>query len=161
MTGPRDWDKELADIDKVIAKGGGGSAGTGSPGPVSRSSSGGGALAGGGGRFAVATTWFRVILGLLLAVGITQWPYANACGFNLAMYLGAISTVIVAGLWSSVSSWNRRLGFAHFLSLGVLLWGLILAAREVLPRVGYARELRTWSCPTVNGPNTSAPAVEG
>jgi hypothetical protein len=64
------------------------------------------------------------------------------------MYLGAIATVIVAGLWSAVSSWNRRLGFAHFLSLLVLLWGITLAAREILPRSGYARELRTWSCPT-------------
>jgi hypothetical protein len=158
MTAPRDWDKELADIDKVIAKGGGApSAGSA---PVARSSSGGGtALAGGGGRFAVATTWFRVVLGLLLAVGITQWPYANACGLNLAMYLGAIATVIVAGLWSAVSSWNRRLGFAQFLSLLVLLWGLTLAAREVLPRTGYAREMRTWSCPTA-GPNTTGGAVE-
>ncbi|HWA17022.1 MAG TPA: hypothetical protein VG817_11340 [Gemmatimonadales bacterium] len=149
MTGPRDWDKELADIDKVIARGGGTAPASGNA-PVARGSSGSGALpAATGGRFAVATTWFRVILGLLLAVGITQWPYANACGLNLAMYLGAIATVIVAGLWSAVSSWNRRLGFAHFLSLGVLLWGLVLAAREVLPRTGYARELRTWSCPTV------------
>ena len=147
MSGPRDWDKEMADIDKVIAKGGGvPSAGNA---PVARIPSGGGAaLAGGGGRFAVATTWFRVILGLLLAVGISQWPYSNACGLNLAMYLGAIATVIVAGLWSSVSSWNRRLGFAHFLSLLVLLWGITLAAREVLPRTGYARQMRTWSCPT-------------
>lgn len=155
MTGPRDWDKELADIDKVIARGGGAS--TGGSGPVARGSASGGALpAPSGGRFAVATTWFRVVLGLLLAIGITQWPYANACGLNLAMYLGAISTVIVAGLWSSVSSWNRRLGFAHFLSLSVLLWGLVLAAREVLPRTGYARESRTWSCPTVAPPSPGA-----
>jgi hypothetical protein len=143
--GPRDWDKEMADIDKVIAKGGG--VPTQGNAPVTRSTS-GAAVAGGagGGRLAVATTWFRVILGLLLAVAITQWPYANACGLNLAMYLGAIATVIVAGLWSTVSSWNRRLGFAHLLSLGVLLWGLVLGAREVLPRIGYARQVRSWTC---------------
>jgi hypothetical protein len=158
MTAPRDWDKELANIDKVIARGG--TAPVGDSTPVARPSSGGGLPAASGGRFAVATTWFRVILGLLLAVGITQWPYSNACGLNLAMYLGAIATVIVAGLWSSVSSWNRRLGFAHFLSLLVLLWGLTLAAREVLPRTGYARELRTWSCPTAAGPNTTGGDVE-
>lgn len=147
MTGPRDWDKELADIDKVIARGG--TAPSSGDAPVVRSGGGGNALAGGGGRFAVATTWFRVILGLLLAVGITQWPYPNACGINLAMFLGAIATVIVAGLWSAISSWNRRLGFAHFLSLLVLLWGLVLAAREILPRIGYAQDARTWSCPSV------------
>jgi hypothetical protein len=37
---------------------------------------------------------------------------------------------------------------AHTLSLLVLLWGLVLAAREVLPRTGYARHVRTWSCPS-------------
>jgi heme A synthase len=77
---------------------------------------------------------------------MTQWPYPNACGLNLAVYLGAIVTVIVAGLWSSVTSWQRRLGLAHTLSLLVLLWGVVLAAREVLPRVGYARQARTWTC---------------
>ncbi|HMV32696.1 MAG TPA: hypothetical protein PKA50_11295, partial [Gemmatimonadales bacterium] len=102
----------------------------------------------GGGKLATFTTWLRVLLGLALAVGITQWPYANACGFNLAVYLGAIATVVVAGLWSSITSWQRRLGLAHFLSLAVLLWGLVLAAREVLPRVGYARVARTWTCST-------------
>lgn len=143
---PRDWDKELADIDKVIAKGP-------AQAPVGRSvpatTGGGGGRALGpapGGRWSVLTTWLRVGLGLALAVAITQWPYANACGFNLAMYLGAIATVIVAGLWSSISSWRRRLGLAHTLSLLVLLWGLVLAAREILPREGYARHARTWSC---------------
>jgi hypothetical protein len=145
---PRDWDKELADIDKVIAK---------SPAPIARGTPAAPAPGGGGGggravapatggRFAVLTTWIRVGLGLALAVAITQWPYANACGLNLAVYLGAILTVIVAGLWSSISSWRRRLGVAHTLSLLVLLWGLVLAAREILPREGYARHARTWSC---------------
>jgi len=94
------------------------------------------------------TTWLRVLLGLVLAVAITQWPYKAACGFNLAMYLGAIATVVVAGLWSAVSSWQRRLGLAHLLSLGVLGWGLVLGAREILPRTGYAREVRTWTYTT-------------
>lgn len=143
---PRDWDKELADIDKVIARmpsQGASPAGSapaalpaGRPAPMP-----------GGGKLAVFTTWLRVALGVALAVGITQWPYASACGLNLIVYLGAIGVVIVAGLWSAVSSWRRRLGLAHTLSLLVLLWGLLLAAREVLPRAGYARQVRTWSCP--------------
>jgi hypothetical protein len=159
MTGPRDWDKELANIDKVIARGG--SAAPGESAPVERQAARAGALpVAAGGRLAVASTWFRVVLGVLLAVGITQWPYANACGLNLAMYLGAIGTVVVAGLWSAVSSWNRRLGLAHVLSLLVLLWGLTLAARELLPRIGYASDVRTWSCPTAAGPQTTGGAVE-
>jgi len=138
---PRDWDKELADIDKLVAKGG-----PGAPGPV-RATRGGAALpAATGGRFSGLTTWLRVGLGLLLAVAITQWPYPSACGFNLLVYLGAITTVSVAGLWSAITSWQRRLGAAHALSLLVLLWGLVLAARELLPRVGYAAHHRTWTC---------------
>jgi hypothetical protein len=140
----RDWDKELAEIDKVIAKGP--APGPAVPaGPTGRMSA---PVREGGGRLASFTTWLRVLLGLLLAVGMTQWPYPNACGLNLAVYLGAIMTVIVSGLWSSISSWQRRLGLAHTLSLLVFLWGVTLASREVLPRVGYARHARTWTCST-------------
>lgn len=156
MSEPRDWDKELADIDKVIAKmpaqsqapaRSGGSA----PAPESRQIS-----APSGGKMAAFTTWLRVGLGLALAVGITQWPYASACGLNLIVYLGAIGVVVIAGLWSSISSWRRRMGLAHTLSLMVLLWGLILGAREILPRSGYAKHVRTWSC-SVSGVESPAP----
>jgi aldehyde dehydrogenase (NAD+) len=143
MSDQRDWDKELADIDKVIAKMPAQSqapakAGAGAPvaAPTSRQ-----IAAPSGGKLAVFTTWLRVALGLALAVGITQWPYASACGLNLIVYLGAIGVVVLAGLWSSVSSWRRRMGVAHTLSLMVLLWGLILGAREILPRSGYAKHM--------------------
>jgi hypothetical protein len=137
---PRDWDRELAEIDKVMART------PAQPDATAARRTGTTAVESTGGRMAAFTTWLRVTLGLLLAVGITQWPYASACGLNLVVFLGAIATVIVAGVWSGVSSWHRRLGLAHFLSLAVLLWGLVLAAREVLPRVGYAKAVRTWSC---------------
>lgn len=137
---PRDWDKELAEIDKLVARGGASGA---APVPAQRR---GGPVPAAGGRFSGVTTWLRVGLGLALAVAMTQWPYPSACGFNLLVYLGAIVTVSLAGLWSAVTSWQRRLGAAHVLSLLVLLWGLTLAAREVLPRVGYAAQARTWTC---------------
>jgi hypothetical protein len=146
---PRDWDKELANIDRVIARTPA-SPPASAAGPTSVAPR-GSAIPAQGGRLATLTTWFRVLLGLALAVGITQWPYPNACGLNLAVYLGAIATVAVAGLWSSITSWQRRLGLAHTLSLLVLLWGLILAARETLPRLGYAKQARTWTC-SVMGP---------
>ncbi len=140
---PRDWDKELAEIDKLVARGG-----SAASAPVPAQRHGGSAPAVSGGRFSGFTTWLRVGLGLVLAVAMTQWPYPSACGFNLLVYLGAIATVSVAGLWSAVTSWQRRLGAAHVLSLLVLLWGLTLTAREVLPRVGYAAQARTWTCVT-------------
>jgi hypothetical protein len=92
----------------------------------------------------------RLALSVLLGVGIVFWPYQARCGFGLAGYLAAVSVVVVSGGWSAVWSWRHRSSRAHVLSLLVLLWGLILAAMEVLPRVGYAKgdstHPVTWSC---------------
>ena len=152
MTGgqPRDWDKEMAEIDKVLAKS-----------PPARlterpSASGppaapapprGGSVAGPTGRRAVLATWFRVGLGVALAAGMTQWPYFHACGTALFLYLGAIGMVGLSGIWGMVTSWRHRMGLAHTVSLVVLLWGGILAAAAVLPRNGYAKRTATWICP--------------
>jgi hypothetical protein len=135
---PRDWDKELAEIDRQIAKQ---PAGTSAAKPAAAST---GTVTTGR---AVFTTWLRVGLGLTLAVGMTQWPYLHQCGLNLFLYCGAIVTVVVAGVWSGITSWYRQLGLAHVLSLLVVLWGLLLAAREALPRLGYAQTTATWLCP--------------
>jgi hypothetical protein len=135
----RDWDKELAEIDRQMAKL---PAGGASPAPAGKSAV---PAPPAGGK--VFTTWLRVALGLVLAAAMTQWPYVHDCGLNLAFYLLAILTVVVAGVWSGISSWYRRMGLAHSLSLLVLLWGLFLAARETLPRVGYAKVSATWLCP--------------
>ena len=75
------------------------------------------------------------------------WPYSHVCGAKLMFYLIGASTVIVAGVWGGFSSWRRRLGLAHLLSLGVLLWGLALVAGVVLPRMGYASHPAIWFCP--------------
>jgi hypothetical protein len=143
---PRDWDKEMAAIDKVIAKQPVGRA----PGPAPAGATGAGVPPAVRdrpvGRLALFTTWLRVLLGVLLAGAITQWPYPSACGLNLAVYLGAIGVVVVAGAWSSVTSWTRRQGWAHLFSLLVLLWGLVLGAREILPRTGYAVQHAVWIC---------------
>ena len=139
----RDWDKELARIDKVIAKapaqlpaqGGGASPAGRPPAPVNVV-----------GRKAVFFTWLRVLLAVLVAGAMTQWPYSHDCGVNLFLYLGAVGGVIAAGLWSGVTSWQRRLGLAHTIALLVTLWGLVLAAAQVLPRIGYARHIAQWWC---------------
>lgn len=137
---PRDWDKEMAAIDKAMAK-----APAALPGqavPATRAPAAVTVT-----RKAAFATWLRVLLGLTLAAGMTQWPYANECGLGLFIYLGAAATVVVAGVWSAISSWYRRLGWAHTLSLLVVLWGGYLAAHEVLPRIGYAKHLAYWTCP--------------
>jgi len=146
---PRDWDKELAEIDKVMARMPAAApqkapAGTAQKAPAEAP----GGVPAAVSRFGVLGTWLRVLLGALLAIGITQWPYPTACGVNLAVYGTVILLVILAGVWSAVSSWRRQLGVAHVIAILVLIWGLVLAAREVLPRIGYASEVRSWSCST-------------
>ncbi len=152
MTGgqPRDWDKEMAEIDKVLAK---------SPParlterpsasgpPAAPAPSRGGSVASPTGRTAVLATWFRVGLGVALAAGMTQWPYFHACGTALFLYLGAIGMVGLSGLWGMVTSWRHRMGLAHTVSLVVLMGGGVLAAAAVLPRSGYAKRTATWICP--------------
>ena len=92
----------------------------------------------------------RLLLSILLGVGIVFWPYEAKCGFGLAAYLAAVGVVVVSGAWSAVWSWRHRSGRAHSLSLLILLWGLVLAGMEVLPRIGYAKGDPThptaWAC---------------
>ena len=92
----------------------------------------------------------RLVLSVLLAIGIIFWPYASRCGIGLAAYLGAVTVVIASGVWSAVWTFRHRTGRAHTLSLLLILWGLVLAAIEVLPRMGYAvptaQHPTTWSC---------------
>lgn len=66
------------------------------------------------------------------------WPYEARCGAGLFGYLAALGVLLAAGTWSAVWSWRHRSPRAHVLSLLLMLWGGTLAAREVLPRVGYA-----------------------
>jgi hypothetical protein len=143
---PRDWDREMAEIDKVIAKGGGVG-----PAPVPAPRAAGAAPAPAGSGLAVSrkqalTTWIRALLGILLVGGILQWPYAHRCGLGLVLYLGASGTVVVAGLWTMIVSWRRRQGWAHTVGLLTLLAGLGLVAMAVLPRLGYAKVTLPWLC---------------
>ena len=151
MTGgqPRDWDKEMAEIDKIVAKTPPSqlTARSSAGGSPAASSSRGGSVVAPAGRRDVLATWFRVGLGVALAAGMTQWPYFHACGVALLLYLGAIGMVGLSGVWGMVTSWRHRTGLAHTVSLVILLWGGILAAATVLPRTGYAKHTATWICP--------------
>lgn len=155
---PRNWDRELADIDKVIAKQGSlppaaapvpaaPGRGPAAPGvPVRRRS--------------VALTWFWVALALALAVALPLWPYERGCGLRLIFFMGATGVTALVGLMGALASWAHRRGFAHVLSLGVILWAAVVGLREVLPRVGYAKAARTWTCdaaPVQPGPRSPAP----
>lgn len=153
----RDWEQEMAEVDRLLQKlpshaepAAGAEAGPTARRPAVAAPA-APAPAGLSGA-AWLGTWARVILGLLLGIGMTQWPYTHGCGLRLLFYLVGVAAVITAGVWSSISSWRRRLGLAHVLAQALIIWGLVLAAREVLPRVGYARTSAPWLCPDVPAP---------
>jgi hypothetical protein len=92
----------------------------------------------------------RLLLATALGVAMLFWPYDARCGFGLAAYLGAVAVLIGAGVWSSVWTWRHHTGRAHVLSLLLIVWGVVLGATDVLPRVGYAKpDLQhpaIWAC---------------
>jgi hypothetical protein len=92
----------------------------------------------------------RLSLAVALGGAMVLWPYEARCGLGLAAYLAAVGVVVTSGIWSAVWTWRHRASRAHVLSMLIVLWGLILGAMEVLPRVGYAKpDLRhptTWQC---------------
>jgi len=150
----RDWDKELREVDRLIAKNlPQADPSLGRNAPVPHAAHGGAAHASPGhalpaGRASAGQwlgTWVRVGLGLLIGIGMTQWPYTHGCGIRLGFYLIGVAAVITTGVWSSLSSWRRRLGVAHLLSQVLIVWGALLAAREFVPRVG-AKAVATWLC---------------
>jgi hypothetical protein len=87
-----------------------------------------------------------VLLGIGLGAVMTQWPYSHGCGLPLAGYLAAIGVVMLAGAWTAFASWKLRSGLPHVLSLILFYWGIVLAAEQLLPRLGYAATGAGWLC---------------
>ncbi|HZI21985.1 MAG TPA: hypothetical protein VFD76_05695 [Gemmatimonadales bacterium] len=154
----RDWDKEMAEVDRLLKKLPYAEPSLrtpthGSDPTVKRAGVPHGtashleASGPGGGRLG---TWIRVVLGVLVGIGVAPgvWPYTHGCGLRLIFYLTGVCTVIAAGLWSSVSSWKRRLGAAHVIAQALIIWGVLLLTGEILPRVS-AHATAVWLCPDV------------
>ena len=157
MTGPRDWDKEMAEIDKMIAADKVPPASSPPPAAAqlpARTGAPPTAQAAPRGAAPVAPTrprdalgvWFRAILGALGLGGLMMWPYGTACGTPLYGFLAGAAAVAAAGIWTMRSSWTHRRGLAHIIGTVVLLGGLAVAASEILPRIGYSAVAKTWTC---------------
>lgn len=151
----RDWDKELAEVDRLLAKlphadptlGRGqapvhkpGTPGAAHPAPGHKPAPGPAAPP------QPLAVWLRVGLGLLAGLAMTQWPYTHVCGLKSMFFLVGAGAVVAAGVWGAWGAWRRRMGWANGLSIGVLVWGLALVTFEVLPKVGYAAKAATWFC---------------
>lgn len=143
---PRDWDKELSDIDRAIAK---------QPAPTGPST-----IPTAKRRF-VALTWFWTGIAILLAVALMLWPFDRNCGIRLIFFIGAGGLALLAGVLGALNSWSSRSGLAHFISLLAILWAGVMVVREILPRAGYAKEPRGWTCPPPPPVPNPAPQPSG
>jgi hypothetical protein len=92
------------------------------------------------------SVWARAVGAGALGAALTQWPYPSDCGWPLYGYLAAVFAVLLTAGWAAVAAWNLRMAPAHALALVAGFWGIVLAAEQILPRVGYAAESRTWTC---------------
>jgi hypothetical protein len=147
---PRDWARELANIDRAISKQ------QPATGPVQS-----GSLPPTPQRRFVALTWFWTGLALVLAVALLLWPYDRNCGIRLVFFIGAGGLALLAGVIGALTSWAHHRGLAHLLSLLVIVWAGILVTREILPRAGYAKEARDWTCPPPPPvPNPAQPSAQ-
>jgi hypothetical protein len=145
----RDWDKELAEIDRRLS-----SVPEEAPPPAPAAPVGRAPAPARPSEPARAATvaapvarrhWkhtagllFRLLLTALLLAVVVVWPYDTRCGAWLAGYLATIAVTGLAAIWTAVAAWRHRGAIVHVLSLGMLVTAAVYAAIEVLPRVGYA-----------------------
>lgn len=106
--------------------------------------------------------WVQLTLAVIAAGGLWFWPWATRCGLNAIGFTAATGAVTALGLWSAIGSWRHRQAYAHVLSFAVMVWGLVLGAREVLPRIGYAIPTAArsagWSCQATPAPPVVTPS---
>jgi hypothetical protein len=139
----------MADIDRAIAKQQPASGGPVQPGapPATPQK-----------RF-VALTWFWTAIALLLGVALLLWPFDRNCGIRLIFFIGAGGLALLSGVIGALNGWATRQGLAHLLSLIVIVFAGVMVMREILPRAGYAKEARDWTCPPPPPvPNPAPPA---
>jgi hypothetical protein len=143
----KDWDRELAKIDKQLESV---SDEQLFPKSAAKTTPQREAIAEKQSRTSTLGVMVRLLLSVALGVGMIFWPYEARCGLGLLGYLLAVGVLIGAGAWSAVWAWRHRAGKAHVLSLLIVVWGTILGAQEILPRVGYAKPTldrpSVWEC---------------
>ncbi len=174
----REWERELAEIDRRLASvpdpqtgpvevqprpapaaprtapavgpGPGGAPGGAHAGAQGGRTLGGAAAPGRRSWRAQFALLFRLLVGAAVVAALVYWPYPAACGAGLAVYLGLVGALGLAGVATSTSAWRHRAPFVHLLGLAMVAASAVLGAREVLPRVGYAvpnpTTPATWAC---------------
>jgi hypothetical protein len=98
-------------------------------------------------------------LGVVVAIAVPHWPYDRTCGVGLLVYLLAVATVFVTGIWGATASWRVRVAAAHVVALCTILWSLAVAADEIVSRTAYVSVPVSWQCGPLRGvPRPALPA---
>ncbi|MEA3246919.1 MAG: hypothetical protein U9Q74_12255 [Gemmatimonadota bacterium] len=143
----RDWDAEMKKIDRAMEKV---SDEALFPAKAAKTPEARAAAADTQRKTSTLGVFVRLSLAVALGVAVVFWPYGSRCGLGLAGYLGVVAVLTGAGVWSAVWTWRHRAARGHVLALLIVLWGLILASIEVLPRTGYAvptaAHPSSWAC---------------
>ncbi|MEO8479713.1 MAG: hypothetical protein ABI542_08775 [Gemmatimonadota bacterium] len=159
MADDRDWDREMAKIDRLIGKDAPAPAASSPPSRLPSGSNAAtapraserkpgapvahGPVAGSGFR-----VWLTTLLGPLGVTGLMMWPYGTTCGTWLWVYLVGVLAVFGAALMTMRAAWQHRRSVAMAVGVLTLIAALGLAAMIVLPRIGYAAVSLTWTCST-------------
>ncbi|MDH4043880.1 MAG: hypothetical protein OEY20_07975 [Gemmatimonadota bacterium] len=101
--------------------------------------------------------WGRLAGAGVLGVALTQWPYRSECGWSLYGYLAAVAALLLAAGWTAITAWRFRVAAAHAFALVAAFWGIVLAAEQILPRVGYAADVQVWRCSAVPAARVDLP----
>lgn len=154
MTGPRDWDKEMAEIDKIIASGKAPPQAASGPALPARAGQAKPSAPATQGPAPVQTLgrhkvgiWLRTLIGIGGVLTLQFWPYGNGCGTMLYLYMLSALAVTLIGAWAMQGAWTHRRGYAHIGGLLVFVAGLSSLAIQILERTGYAAVRLGWTCP--------------
>lgn len=67
-----------------------------------------------------------VALAATCAAAMYFWPYGKTYFWGLVFYQLCLGFLLVAGIWGARLSWDARLGAAHTLAVGTVLWAITL-----------------------------------
>jgi hypothetical protein len=81
----------------------------------------------------VASVRLWVGLGAVYSASLAFWPYPKTYVLGMVLYIFSLALVLVAGIWGARLSWDARLGAAHTVALGTVLWAVRLTATTLPP----------------------------
>jgi hypothetical protein len=71
-------------------------------------------------------------LAAIYSVSMTFWPYPKTYVLGMVLYLLSLGLLVVAGAWGARLSWDGRLGGAHTIAIGTVVWSILLATVEAV-----------------------------